>query len=76
MTLLRRAIGKVETAEGEYVRKLFHDSLKHTRSRKDRLMERVQIALSIAEAIDYLQRNIVFRDLKPDNIGFDKDGAS
>jgi serine/threonine protein kinase len=48
----------------------------HKEKKKKELMERVEIALSIAEAIDYLhEQNIVFRDLKPDNIGFDKDGV-
>jgi serine/threonine protein kinase len=48
----------------------------HKKEKKRELMERMRIALSIAEAIDYLhEHNIVFRDLKPDNIGFDKDGV-
>lgn len=47
------------------------------RERKRReLMERLEIAASIANAMEYLHgRGIIYRDLKPDNIGFDKDGV-
>jgi serine/threonine protein kinase len=41
------------------------------------LLERIQIAYAIADAMEYLHDTvgIVFRDLKPDNIGFDKTGT-
>merc|ERR1712032_1097927 len=39
------------------------------------LEERVDIAIQLADAIAYLHKqNVVHRDLKPDNIGFDKHG--
>eukprot|EP00814_Leptocylindrus_danicus_P007546 CAMPEP_0116038240 /NCGR_PEP_ID=MMETSP0321-20121206/22651_1 /TAXON_ID=163516 /ORGANISM="Leptocylindrus danicus var. danicus, Strain B650" /LENGTH=473 /DNA_ID=CAMNT_0003516837 /DNA_START=82 /DNA_END=1503 /DNA_ORIENTATION=+ len=38
-------------------------------------LEKMTVALSIARAIRYLHdRNIIYRDLKPDNIGFDERG--
>ena len=45
-------------------------------AKRAELIERCNIALSIARGMQYLHSlNIVFRDLKPDNIGFDKDGV-
>jgi len=40
-------------------------------------MGRLQSAIDIAEGLAYLhQRNVMFRDLKPDNIGFDHKGTA
>ena len=42
--------------------------------RKGVKTERLDVALQLAQAMQYLhQHNIVYRDLKPDNIGFDQD---
>lgn len=49
-----------------------------TRSRHGSLPsveERLSIAMSIAKGMEYLHsKNVIFRDLKPDNVGFDEDG--
>mmetsp|Transcript_16031 Transcript_16031/g.44130 ORF Transcript_16031/g.44130 Transcript_16031/m.44130 type:complete len:408 (-) Transcript_16031:98-1321(-) len=38
-------------------------------------MERLQVGLSIASALEYLHgRNVIYRDIKPDNVGFSADG--
>ena len=44
--------------------------------KRTELMERVKIAMEIADAMHYLHSlGIVFRDLKPDNMGFDENGV-
>lgn len=44
-------------------------------SQHERWLECVRIATQLASAIEYLhKRNMIFRDLKPDNIGFDANG--
>ena len=44
--------------------------------KKEAIMSRIEIAaLGVVKAMEYLHsRNIIFQDLKPENIGFDADG--
>jgi serine/threonine protein kinase len=75
-----RAIGNVARRKRSPARKCCGTALVAlVRQAKERaeLLERIQIAYAIADAMEYLHDTvgIVFRDLKPDNIGFDKTGT-
>lgn len=42
----------------------------------DLFIERLQVAIQVAEAVEYLHsKRVIYRDLKPANIGFDDEGT-
>jgi len=54
---------------------LYRRSHEYREKRREALRQRLHVAVQIAEAIAFLHHNhIVYRDLKPDNVGFDADG--
>mmetsp|Transcript_32368 Transcript_32368/g.78673 ORF Transcript_32368/g.78673 Transcript_32368/m.78673 type:complete len:385 (+) Transcript_32368:148-1302(+) len=56
-------------------RKLRHSSLSNVKLLQAMFLQRITVACDICSAIRHLHRlKIVFRDLKPDNVGFDFDG--
>lgn len=74
--------GFAEGTEGGYF--LILDRLTDTldnrlatwKTKKVNLFERTKVAFNLASAVNHLHEyNIVFRDLKPDNVGFDANGT-
>lgn len=59
--------------EGGFLFRIPHETKE---KRRAELSERIRLAFSIASAMEYLHElDVVFRDLKPDNIGFDREGV-
>lgn len=53
-----------------------HKGLMKARSSKQSMQIRIGVAIQVAKAVQYLhERRILFRDLKPANIGFDEDNV-
>ena len=64
---------EAESAQSNIVYTWSHE---YKEKRKAGLKRRLRYTMEIADALEYLHKqNIVFRDLKPDNIGFDEDGT-
>jgi serine/threonine protein kinase len=68
---------EAQRENGGALRLLQRSSSTDKQRKRAELLERIQIAYAIADAMEYLHDTvgIVFRDLKPDNIGFDSKGT-
>jgi len=67
----------ISSLSGSSSSRVFDEVDRATRSLDEggSIEERLDVATSIAEAVDYLHsQRVIFRDLKPDNVGFDKRG--
>ena len=75
---------EVQMTLGDRIRQWKHDdeeemessSKRKNKNRVSHLEEKIQYSIQIANAIEYLHNhNIIYRDLKPDNIGITADGT-
>jgi serine/threonine protein kinase len=74
---LDQRIEKWQIQAEEIPHSLFYRlSREYKEKQRSFLKDRVQVALEIAKVMEYLHSlDILFRDLKPDNIGFDANGT-
>ena len=73
-TLENRIYQWREDQDPKVLRRTWSD--KTRKSEQSSLLERIKLASQIADVLHYLQteKNILYRDLKPENLGFDSEG--
>lgn len=74
---LDQTMGKWQRRAEEIPSNLFYRlSRDYKEKQRALLQDRVGVALEIAKAMEYLHKqNVLLRDLKPDNVGFDSNGT-